>query len=226
MVELSKNWDDELAEVVESYWGDQREPLLFSKVPFLLKERGIDFKEISNGVSLKNAVLLAQNERIRAIQNPDDTKIWAIVPSSEVSSATELFGKLRRASAPRTKDSARIDRSIWAAIAKPLTNDKRYVFRDGEHYRFRDVADGDAIEESWLNVPNRLIGIDGQTLDNEDILERVYKWADSHSIPHSELAINTDGESAGGLAVFARLSEEDQKRIALPMDIVLKMLNV
>lgn len=140
--------------------------------------------------------------------------------------SAEIFLNFKKSKALNiNKPNVRYNYIVWSAFSKPLTNDRRFILFS-DVIRFSDISSDNDPPANGIEVPSKYIRGEGEDdLPDEEIANRIENWAGEKSIERT--SIIGAYSPAGAIGKFGRLSElstEDQKRILVPLDIVMKLI--
>jgi hypothetical protein len=217
--------------------------------PPVLKSAGIDYRQVLNGRRLREAITADGASKLRLIQNPSSPLSWAILPAdiSPEGDLTKLFSSSidRIEGAPAEHVSAvthapahfiRYKRGVWMAFAHPFPFGKRRFVSSQDYLGYVDVSpdqmppsQGIEITEADIPQPDLLVPPDRDAV----IIKAINTWAARNAIPIATLvrqpnemrAVSPLSSTASrGLKLdLSELSNEELKRISIPLDIIVKI---
>jgi hypothetical protein len=172
--------------------------------------------------------------KLRLVNDPAHSPVWAVIPTSAPKDIDlhALFLKSSEAralsaSAPRP---VRFRRWFWASFIKPLELEhRRWILSE----RFTDLPKPEEPpEEGSIEVLAAEIALtDPDAIaDEAKVTESIQKWAvrTGISLDRFRDRVNENAEKITRQArmalAFESLDPEDQKRIVIPLDIVMKLL--
>jgi hypothetical protein len=123
----------------------------------------------------------------------------------------------------------RYNRRFWAAFGIPLGNDeRRYLNVETMEFGSDKEALGDASADIREIGPD-FINKERERLDPQLVAENVEKWLSQESLEPSRFTVGSKHANRAPRSVldamFLTLSQDDLRRITLPLDIVRKLLD-
>jgi hypothetical protein len=221
-----KHWLDIVAEAAEERWSEGR-PFFFAQIPPLLRRADVNLKEVLRGRTLKEALAVEGQQRFRLVNDPRNPLAWAVIPfvASKEVSLDALFSPTKRPQeAPQSpaRSIPRFRKSFWAAFVRTLEpGKKRYISKDG----FDDIPDdeparidGIPVEPDDIQSPPQ-----GAPVDTDAVYSAIRGWAERTGAKLGDYLISRSSQERHSLS-FASIDPEDMKRIMVPLDVVLKLL--
>lgn len=169
---------------------------------------------------------------------PHDSKISIVLPA-EIDLSGDLnryFPKKRAAEPTIAPVIPRYNRAVWAAFSQPATpHAKRYLtfepvtnFIDSED--MPSVSDAKLVEDEFL--VSAVLAVDPAQRARK-IAENIDAWSKRHGIPQNLLLASSKNLQNQAIdekqslldLLLSALSENELKRITLPLDIVTKLKN-
>ncbi|MDA9450763.1 MULTISPECIES: hypothetical protein [unclassified Bradyrhizobium] len=226
------DWIDVLESNVVSWWAVRGRAFPMALAPATLKAEGVDYQAILNGRKLREAISTEGATKLRVVQNPADKLSWGLVPAGVTLDAdlSKLF-----ATAPEEQQPPQIRfmRPVWAAFARRLNTGMRRFFVDSNFLDFVDIGSGEmppgqGVEVLSSDLPEATL-LDSPNRDAE-IIKAITAWAKAHNIPLDSLdqlkyrqASHAPASKGGRRLDLSAFSEEDLRRIKIPLDLVLKL---
>jgi hypothetical protein len=220
------HWLDIVTGAAEQRWSEGR-PLFFAQIPSLLKQSEVDLREVLRGRTLREALGVDGAQRFQVVSDPKRPKVWAIIPSTAPKdiSLDALFSptKAPQDIPPSTPRSIpRFKRSFWAAFIRALEpGTKRYISRDG----FEDVPENEPTPIDAIAIDTKDIRSlpQGARVDTDAVFSAIRSWAERTGAKLGDyLAVGTSQERPS--LSLESIDPEDMKRIMVPLDVVIKLL--
>ena len=222
---LHKRTVEKLVQLVEQRWDEHHLPLFYSQIPDLLMKAGVDIRVQLNGEKLSRGINAIGTEKIRIVTNPSDPKILALIPSHVKDSDKDMFSRHHA----QTKEKInmrhpRYERIVWSAFITPLLNGERFlIFENGLHYE--DQAIDATTPPGGFLVPNEYIRKPDENLPSYEVARRIEQWVKMHGIPRDSIVFaESIRRNLLEFGKFSELDVEDQMRIMIPLDIVMKVI--
>jgi hypothetical protein len=224
------NWINDVKELAEIEWGTSQSAVLLSRIPDLLKLRGIDIAAELNGRKLKEAI---DNEGRGTVRLVQEGLTWGVVPQeSQASTEGSLFKN--NSVDDINMPIPRFKRSVWAAFIKKLDENHRRFLVLSANIKFYDIAKGQTPPPQSKEIPLHSISSD---ITPASISSSIKRWSSEMMIPIDDLLESTSPitenspDHDGGIGIcfsraFDSLSNEELRRIFVPMDIVMKLLRL
>lgn len=215
-------------ELVESYFRDKGQGLLLSRLGQTLRTQGVDLSAALAGQKLSDFIEQELGDTISLSASLVDPKIVSAVPKGK-QPAVAPAKTVRAAAQPSIP---RISPTVWAAFTKPL--------QDG-HVRTLELAPpsfSDAPEVQGVVLPRSIQQQDltqraagTSKVDYEqEVFTKISAWIKVHGVDLREITADTvsmrQANSKKSLfdQLFERLSEDQRRRVSLPLDVVETLL--
>ncbi len=167
-------------------------------------------------------ILASQENPIVTIAIPDSAII-------DVSNFAQYFPKADQSR--KTVRASGVNKAILLAFSRPLASDKKRVISLSPIVRFLDIGVNDEVPEAakvldanWIALP------DGEESGDEHsrrILNNIAAWRESVELEPKAIAAKSKVDDAHTKSVLdlliSSLSESEQKRIQIPLDIISKL---
>lgn len=131
----------------------------------------------------------------------------------------------------------RYDKIVWLAFTQPLVDDKRRYLHLSSPQYFVDKSAPVGDITQWREIPKASITTKTSDIENNDfylnVHQKIQQWLDHEKIDPAAVIFNatrkTNKQSLYSAPsplelIFSKLSEEDLKRITIPLDIVAKLM--
>lgn len=227
------DWIGVVKDLATRRWATTGKALLLAQIPGLLKESGINLADVLSGRKLKEAIELEAAGTVRFVR---DGLVWGVVPAeASVTPGQDLFSTERP---EHHSNIPKFRRSVWAAFVRDIeTGRKRFI--TAPEFNFSDVDASAMPPPNAIEVaPEYIVQSDmlTQRVSPEAVAASIERWCSATRIQFEDLlavkseigrADDADRRSTGSASLaraFSSLSEEDLRRITVPMDIVVKML--
>ena len=216
---------EKLVELVEKRWDEHRLPLFYSQIPESLRKIGIDIRGELNGEKLSRGISAIGDEKVRIVSNPNDEKILALIPSRVKDSEKDIFSRqIAQAKEKINIGHARYEKIVWSAFVSPLLSGKRFLIIENGLY-FEDQGIDATTPPGGFLVPHEYIRKPDENLPGYEVARRIERWVKINEIPRDSIVFAE--ANRGSLLEFGKFSEldvEDQMRIMIPLDIVMKVI--
>jgi len=222
-----------VGEETQRYWERESRAFGLAKMGQILIQRGFNVKKLLGRRRLSEFIEQELSGSVRVLHD-DNPLVLGAVPWSVTlpSRASELFKK-KVLSGSTSSQVTRFKPVVWAAFSKPLDGDRVRRLLLSEPISFADVP-GDADRtDSEYDIDERLIvpysALKGDAR-REKISDNIAAWAREAGIDLGLLtalppASSTNLEESNVLVALIRsLSTEERARVALPLDIVDKLM--
>lgn len=224
------DWIEVVAGATEARWATGK-PLFLAQIPGELRKHDIELSAILAGRSLREAISIDASHRLRLVQDPNNLLSWGVIPRS-APTGTNLDQLFRKPSQSEKAASTqpRYKRWFFTAFIKPISPyHRRWISNDG----FDDLPKSDPAPPGAVEVertapirtePNVLV-------DNTVVHQAIRDWATGAGV-NLEVYYSTSvhpKHSAANLSslfslAFEALSDDDLKRVMIPLDIIVKLL--
>lgn len=218
--------------LVREAWDVKQQGVLLSRLGFELARR----PEVTNAElrRRKLAVFIEQDlkDEIQLLTSPSNPIVRVALPRNvdiDLTDPTKYFPQgnpLQRAAR-----SSGVQNAIVVAFSRPLAAGMKRVITLSPAVRFDDIPEAHDVPDQAKVVERRWIVEDGQLADDERtnrILSNVAAWREAADLAPQAIASKDKVEDRGLGSVLelllSALSESDQKRIQLPLDIVGRLL--
>jgi hypothetical protein len=235
---MTRHWGDEslvdwvevITRTAEARW-NIRKPLFLAQIPGELRRHGVELSAILAGRTLREAISVDASHRVRLVQDPNHPLVWGLIPNSAPveTDLARLFQK-----PPQSENAAsaqpRYKRWFFTAFIKPIPDShRRWISIDG----FDDLPQVSPAAPGTIEIERTdIVRIElGVSIDNASVHQAIRSWA-TRTGTNLEQYYNVTGppkrttvnlKSLSSLA-FESLSEDDLKRILIPLDIIVKLL--
>ena len=222
---------------VQSAWDD-------GKTGILLAQLGMElYKEFPNTEELlarrKLAAFLADemSENVQVLNSPTNRIVRIALPVSVTieGDVSRFFPKTRNAT--NLGDLSSIRRAVVAAFSRPLTPGSTRVLKTEPVVGYTDLPVGAPLPAgSKIILPNQIVDVSAENTSLEvqnKLAKSIIDWAMENGVPMERIAPvmsppNHVGANAGADSlmhkIVAALSENQLRRIELPLDVVSTLL--
>lgn len=209
-------------------------PLFIADMTRVVRAGNMDLKAELGGRKLKDVLSEYDGKEFQLVRETDRTDDigWALIPLG-VDKAQAFEHRHTPAASLSPVDEAplavRYDLAAWSAFLIPLKEDERRFLKVNSNISFRNVPDGDTPPDDHIHVDGSLIRKSSDPVVKVEIERNLLEWARLNNVSPETLKQKNQERAVatmthGRLLDFSRLSEHDQARILIPMDIVLKIL--
>nr|WP_313010714.1 hypothetical protein [Brucella intermedia] len=215
--------------IINDKYRSDKKPILLSQLGEILKLKSNDYLDLI--APLKLRIFIEQNlhEKVDVMVHPKQSQKIALLPKGHEFSFETVTSHQELPSANKKADE-RIKPTLWAAFVKPLpASSHRYIDIRDSSFRFTDFKNEVTNNRTSLReVPAAMI-IDGKgpNYRPEKVVENIINWSMKNNISLDTIYIRNDLQNnyKNLFAEFRNLSEEDLKRVNIPFDVILKILN-
>ena len=217
---------DRIVRWVEEYWTEHEKPLLLSQLGGLENGEIATLTKQESG-SLKAYLREHLEDRVRVIQHSSKFAVIGAIPAqakiAEDISDDEL---IHRTSSPLTKHVAHYLPSVWRAFRKPIEDSKRRYLSVKAPFHFVDGTE-EGKPEGLVEVDREFVAETNS--DPIEIERKILSWVEGNkleiSLFQSKRRLSGQQLPANDLLskLLVSLSEEDLRRISMPLDIVRKL---
>lgn len=216
-------------DLVESYFRDKGQGLLLSRLGQSLRSQGVDLQAALAGRKLSEVIEQDLGDVISLTTSLVDPKILSAVPKGEhLAPVTPP----KPPPAPDQPSIPRISPTVWAAFTKPLPDGHVRILELAPP-SFSDIpeAKGDLLQRCIQpkDLTTRDSGVSKSSYELE-VFQKISAWLTAQGIELREITANTvsmrHAHSKKSLfhQLYERLSEEQRKRVSLPIDVVESLL--
>ncbi len=214
--------------LVESYFRDKGQALLLSRLGQSLRTQGVDLQAALAGRKLSEVIEDELGDVILLTSSLVDPKIMSAVPKCKQPAVVPS----RPEPEPAQPPIPRVSPTVWAAFTKPLQDGQ---VRSLEIYppSFTDVPESQGvllrqcIQQKDLTL--RAAGVTKSSYEQE-VFSKISAWLATQDVELREITAETvsarHANSRKSLfdQMYDRLSEEQRKRVSLPLDVVESLL--
>lgn len=215
-------------ELVESYFRDKGQGLLLSRLGQTLRSRGVDLQAALAGRKLSDAIEQELGDAIALTVSLVDPKIVSAVPKGK----QPAVAPAEAAPAPPQPSIPRISPTVWAAFTKPL-EDGHVRTLELSPPSFSNVAEAQGVvlprSIQPQDLTQRIAGTSKYDYEQE-VFTKISAWIKTHGVDLREITADTvsmrHSSSKKSLfdQLFERLSDDQRKRVSLPIDVVETLL--
>jgi len=223
---ISEDPNAKIVAAVQQWWQIHRSAYLLSQ---LGKDLAAEVAAISAGRKLKQII----EEDFGTTLTPlfDPVRLWGVVPAGQAAPGSNEVFAGARVSAPK------FQLPVWAAFRKTLApNSRRFLVRRGEGYQFTDAPATDLPPPDMVfEIPPEKIC--AAEMPSPQVAEQIQAFIASAGLTLGDYLAKplTQTPEASGSRVKERphgsvldallgaLSPTDQRRVALPLDVVAKL---
>lgn len=215
----------EIERLTKSKWSEDSYPLLLSDLGSELDKSG-DYRSVISPLKLRQFIATRMSAEVTIVTHPHQRQKIALLPAGEVFSFTDIVANTQPSVRPK---SEKIRPSIWAAFVKPLAvGAERFVNMD--ELNFIDLPESEKPPFPNFKVVPRSLIVDGKSPDyNADLVAKtIASWASENAVAEDSLRNRPQNDNRLGgklFEAFRGLSDSDLRRIEIPFDIVMKLLN-
>ncbi|WP_353076202.1 hypothetical protein [Stenotrophomonas sepilia] len=214
-----------VVQVVGDYFGAKKKGMLLSQIGQALTKQGVDLHAALAGRRLSEFISKELSDSISLVVSPVDRKIVSAVPLASKSAASEVLkADLESPVVP----IPRIAPAVWAAFTKPLQSGlvrlldvERLSFSDSSETDVGGVAfcirEGDILEKGSALSRSQY---------EREVFQRIISWINGHGIDlvrvtaaGASLRQSNERKSLYE-SILDRLSEDQRKRVLLPLDVI------
>lgn len=215
---------------VAEHWKQFHEPLLLSRLGQNLARRGFDVQARLAGIRLSEVIRNHLADELRLQPTSPDSKVWAAMPADTGAVvAPKLVLK------PDEKQHLpRVAAHVWAAFVRPLPVGSVREIELGDEPVFRDLPIDEASSGSLLVTSTDVIQRSSEE-EAAPYYRRVYQsicaWAEANSIPIER--VRADAQPSKRKpdrslleAMISQLTDDQRRRVNLPLDVVASLLKI
>lgn len=217
----SQYLDEKIVEAVKRHWEECGRPLLLSSlgnrddppIARLMRE---------HGTSLLKYIQTRLSDRVQLIQDNNNSLVYALAPAGVLFNPSDIVSTPRRRPEEATK---RYRGAIWAAFCKPLDSTKRRYVKTKGPLHFKDI-ESSATEPDSSYVEVIKDEIVPEPREKHVVEKSIIDWVSKHDLKIEQFMMTPVVEGANSLLsrLVNVLAPEDLRRIAIPLDIVSKLL--
>lgn len=228
----------DVVELVTEHWQTHQKAYLLSHLGKTLIGRGFDLQAVLAGRKLRAYISTELKDRLKVLSpRNNQLKVGAVPTDADLSGGIDILF------APPNKSAKGDDRipsfvpAFWAAFTRPIPSGRVRTLSLAPKIQFQDVSEAAATNSGKKTVGSEFVVLQGN-LSNGEYSTAVYssikRWLTNNDI---ELAAvlsaspTSGGATAGGRAdrsslleqMMAALTDEEMRRISLPLDIVARL---
>jgi hypothetical protein len=228
----STSLKEKAIELVTDYWRKFNAAYLLSALGPALTRSGYNHRLILGERKLSDFITEDCRDVLQIVKNPSDPLVLGVIPAHVTISpehAPSLF--LRRPDVPR------FPKGVWSAFLVELKPRFRRYVNTTPPYNFEDVPEFNPPPgPEYVEVDRKHIRQPYEDfVPSEKTLERIQQWAMEKLIDvrqielvsssrHEAVDHATSGPARSMLeAIYAVLSEEERRRLSIPLDIMKKL---
>lgn len=236
----TKNIDalkQEIVELVTEHWHTHQKVYLLSNLGQTLMRRGFDLQAILAGRKFMNYISTELKDKIIVFPSPNNPLKIGVVPANvEVTESTEaIFSPPdnRHGGDPKIPTFAP---AFWAAFTRPIPTGRVRTLSLSPKIQFQEVSETAATQSGKRTVSSDFI-VSAETSDSGDYRKRVYeniqRWLVENTIDESAVLARsstteratTEERTRSSLLehLLSTLTDEEMRRISLPLDIVARL---
>lgn len=231
---LGESVQDIILRLVMEAWEQHQEGVLLSRIGSeIAKKPEIAKSELGNR-KLSPYIQEELSGKVRILPWPDNPIITIALPFDAPIDGVDISRYFPRADPGRKAVQASgVSNAILLAFSRPLAIDRKRVITLFPTARFIDVGIDAEVPESGKVLDRKWIVLSEHEPDSKErsrkILNNIAEWRQSVEIEPKAIAAKIKGDDSQARTVLdvllSSLPEVDQKRIQLPLDIVLKLKN-
>jgi len=217
------SWTDVVKAIVGEHWTNQESAVLLSRLPALLKQRGVEPQDFLKGRKLAQALEEDLPSDLLVIRSEQNPIVVGVVPSS--ASPAPPFS--RYFSGTKINN---VPPALWRAFTVPLVAGYRRFFSVSPSKYFDILGDAGQPDGSYEIDRSDILGEAPGTASS--IHEKIERWKNDNNIKLEAMKIRSSGsqlpkELSDMRALsdaLAELEDSDLQRISIPLDIVRKII--
>lgn len=170
--------------------------------------------------------------KVKILPSPDNPIVKIAVPANATIDESNIKQYFPRADpGKKATQASGVSHAIVLAFSRPIAEGKKRAIILSPVARFEDIEENqpapdsaEILDSKWIISPEQ---ISNSNERSKKIIENIMQWRESLEISPTAISAkqkSTESSSRTALELFIScLSEADQKRITLPLDIVAKL---
>jgi hypothetical protein len=238
----------DVVELVTEHWQTNKKAYLLSRLGQTLIRRGFDLQEILAGRKLAAYISTELKDALRVLSpRSNSLMIGAIPVDADVSSGIDTLFTPPSKPAGGEGHVPSLIPAFWAAFTRPIPTGRVRTLSLAPKVQFQDVSEAAATQSGKMTVAPELV-VSPDSVSNGDYKTAVYssiqRWLEANGIElKSVLASSSSSGSAAQMArtdsadgradggslleqMLAALTDDEKRRVSLPLDIVARLARV
>jgi hypothetical protein len=214
-----------IVEIVEEFYRAKGRGLLLSQLGQALRKQGIDLQEALVGRRLSEFIEAELGAAISLVTSPVDRKVLSAIPLGAKAASAPVQKAAPEASSPAIP---RIAPAVWAAFTKPIQPGSERVL-DVDRLAFIDLPAAEAAGSAYCipssDVVVRKPGCSRADYERE-VFGKISAWLGKHGIELERISASALAGRHSNIKMSLyeqfvdRLSEDQRRRVALPLDVI------
>jgi len=227
-IALSDDWRDVLASAAQETYDQSGHGLLLSRVPYVLRQCGVDVRQILQGRRLAAFLVGEARDKFHVVQNEINKVLWSILPPSVIPE-TPFSQYFAAPKATSTENHLpRYHSAVWRCFVKELAPGYRRWINLIPPISFVDLSETES-DPNGIEVEREFVRTDSLFKSNDEISANIQRWSAKHQIDSSQITILDHrkpqdvgrGSRRNPMIEFLNsLNAEEARRIQIPADIV------
>jgi len=215
-------------------WEQHREGVLLARLGSEIAKKPEIAKAALGGRKLSAYIEDELSGKIRILALPQNPIVTIAVPSAVTIDSANLSQYFPRADPGRkVAQASGVSNAILLAFSRPLAQDRKRAITLSPLVRFEDLSTDAEIQQSAKVLDRGWIVLPSDEPDSNErarkILSNISAWREAVGLDPRAIAARSKSESSLARTVLelliSCLSETDQRRIQIPLDLVAKLHN-
>jgi hypothetical protein len=223
-------------QLATEHWAKAKRALLLARVGQSLTQQGYNISAELRGQKLAKFVEHELKDIVAVLTSPKDPLVRGIVPASVVKEEADVSTLFAPVPGQIPVEGRIIfDKRLWFAFSHPVSVGCKRTIKFNPEIRYEDIPIEVATQSDAFDIPSELIipiGTMAKEARDAELQKNILKWFASNKLDiemgkarYRESAVSSySGDSVLSL-ILSELDSKDRERVALPLDIVAKLLN-
>ncbi|ETV37711.1 hypothetical protein SOJ65_18450 [Pseudomonas aeruginosa] len=219
-----------ILELVNEGHTQKNQGTLLSTLGILITKTGIQLKEVLENQKLGDFIARELSEEIEIIGAPQNPAIKIALLRSLSPQSEDLIPEIKK-SEPSEKN--RYIRAIWSALSNEIDPGFKRVIKLGDHPQYKDIPESTNTPENHIELPSKFITTESKFPEEKlriaELDTNIKRWAEESGISIESLVYKKQQreekpQKSRLEKILSLFTQDELKRVTLPLDIVEKLL--